>query len=123
MQAAALSGKAMAEWIAASRGRLPSDVSDLAIGLTTPLKPAAGEEIGQFPASQSGGESAAAAPQHERKQPSRQQQQQRAGLEQQQQRQQPAAAGAGVAAKQRSKEAAGSDAAAPELLSRPVRRS
>ncbi|KAL4432882.1 hypothetical protein ABPG77_008208 [Micractinium sp. CCAP 211/92] len=52
MQAAALSGAAMAERIDASRGRRPTDLADLAIGLTTPLKAAGGEEIGQFPGGQ-----------------------------------------------------------------------
>ncbi|PRW18398.1 hypothetical protein C2E21_9262 [Chlorella sorokiniana] len=121
MQAAALSGKAMAEWIAASRGRRPTDVADLALGLSTPLKPAAGEAIGQFPAGDGSARGAAAAPRQQQQQPSRQQQQQRPSTQQRQQQRQPAAAGAGVAAKQRGKEPAGTSAAAPQLLSRPVR--
>lgn len=127
MQAAALSGKAMAEWIAASRGRQPSDVADLALGLTTPLKPAAGEDIGQFPGSGGSSQGAAAPQRQERRQPSMPQQQregrQQGDKQQQQQRQQPQRqplsrpAPAGAAAKQRSTEAA-----APQVLSRPVRR-
>lgn len=102
MQAAALSGKAMAEWIAASRGRQPHDLADLAMGLATPLKPVAGEEIGQFPSSQG-----SAVPQ----QPQR--------AVQQQPRQQPEAARTSEPARGRSRD----DTAAPRLLSRPVRRS
>ncbi|EFN58722.1 hypothetical protein CHLNCDRAFT_16675, partial [Chlorella variabilis] len=49
VQAAALSGLALAQRIAAARGRRPDDMADLAQGLTTPLKAVAGEEIGQFP--------------------------------------------------------------------------
>ena len=114
MQAAALSGKAMAEWIAASRGRRPADVADLPLGLTTPLKPAAGEEIGQFPAS--GSSSQGGYPmQQQVQQPRRQQQQQQ---QQQQQPQPVVAARVGAADKQRSTDAATS----PQLLSRPVRR-
>lgn len=52
MQAAALSGAAMAERIDASRGRAPTDIADLALGLTTQLKPLLGEDIGQFPGTQ-----------------------------------------------------------------------
>lgn len=54
MQAAALSGLALAQRIAAARGRRPDDMADLAQGLTTPLKAVAGEEIGQFPAAGGG---------------------------------------------------------------------
>ena len=107
MQAAALSGKAMAEWIAASRGRQPHDLADLALGLSTPLKPVAGEEIGQFPSSQDGG-----VPQQQQPQ----QQPQRQG--EQRQRQQREAARTGRPVRERGKGAA----TAPQLLSRPVRR-
>lgn len=124
MQAAALSGKAMAEWIAASRGRKPTDVADLSLGLTTPLKPAVGEEIGQFPASSSssqGGSAMQQQGQQPRRRRQQQQQQQPGSTEQQrqQQRQPVAAARVGAADKQRSTDAA----TAPQLLSRPVRRS
>ena len=51
MQAAALSGMALAEYIDELRGRAGgADVADLAIGLETPFKPSEGEDIGSFPA-------------------------------------------------------------------------
>jgi hypothetical protein len=82
MQAAALSGRAMAQRIDAIRGRGPNDIADLAQGLTTPFKAVQGQEIGQFPAA--GGTGTAVSqppPAHEREQaqwrPAKQQQQRR----------------------------------------------
>lgn len=56
MQAAALSGSALAEQIAAASGRQLDDLANLEVGLAAPLKPVAGEEIGQFPAAHAGGQ-------------------------------------------------------------------
>ncbi|GAB4820527.1 hypothetical protein N2152v2_007573 [Parachlorella kessleri] len=49
LAAAAMSGKALAERIAGMRGLMPSETSHLAAGLTDPVRPIRGMDIGQFP--------------------------------------------------------------------------
>jgi predicted NAD/FAD-dependent oxidoreductase len=55
MQAAALSGAALAEKIAVAGGRRPDALANLEMGLAAPLQTVAGEDIGQFPATRDGG--------------------------------------------------------------------
>lgn len=101
----------MAERIDASRGLRPTDLADLAIGLTTPLKAAGGEEIGQFPGGQQPPPPAAqaAAPQRRQQAPKQRRGQQVPKPEQQ-----------GSNRQQQQRRPNGD--AAPVLLERPVRR-
>jgi hypothetical protein len=54
VQAAALSGRALAERISAMRGLAPAEAAHLAAGLTEPLGPVGGAAFGQFPGAELG---------------------------------------------------------------------
>lgn len=113
MQAAALSGRAMAERIDASRGRGPTDIADLAQGLTTPLKAVQGQEIGQFPAAGGVGTAVSQPPQQQERGQAQEQPERRPAKQvQQQQRRQ---------AQQAAVAAAAPPAGLPQVLARPVR--
>jgi predicted NAD/FAD-dependent oxidoreductase len=61
VQAAALSGQALARSICSMRGRGPEEADALSEGLAAPFKPAGGESIGQFPRRPAAAAAAAAA--------------------------------------------------------------
>lgn len=89
IQSAWLSGQALANRLAALRGRGLAEAAELAIGLQEPFVPlaeataGAAAEIGEFPGCKV---PAASQPSQQRRQPQQQQQQQRAQGEQQQRR-------------------------------------
>ncbi|PSC72920.1 hypothetical protein C2E20_4073 [Micractinium conductrix] len=113
MQAAALSGAALAHQIAASCGRQPTDLAGLALGLDTPFKQAGGEEIGCFP----GQQQHAPPPQQQRQQGGQQREQQGARQQRQRRQQQASDRPAGWR-----RGAAAETETPPALLARPRRR-
>lgn len=66
LQAAAVSGRALAQQIGLMRGRRPAEAAELAVGLEAEFKPLAGEEMGQFPGSAPGSRGAVQAQQAQR---------------------------------------------------------